>query len=300
MLRSSLTGGRVISDQRNDLDHLYLELDRSGAFRYSPEAVLDAANTVSAATRASLEFTLAHLGRVIDRVPELPRTVLATAEASGSRAALADADWHAIQEHIAAADAAQRDGRVTAALAAIDAALALAPEQPDLLLRAASIEAGMGRADAARERIRVFQAVDPGVIQGALKLADIEMRAGNLSAAITALEAAHRLNPAWAETKRTLAWIVAADPLHRFGDLDRVARLAEEAVDSTRRRDVIALMTLGAVRARQARFDEAIAAADEALRLNDSVEVVPPGLLYQQRDAYAARRPYSDPRLAGQ
>jgi tetratricopeptide (TPR) repeat protein len=169
-----------------------------------------------------------------------------------------------------------------------------------LLLRAASIEVGMGRVDAARERIRVFQAVDPGAVQGALKRADIEMRSGNLAAAVAALEAAHRLNPAWAETKRTLAWIVAADPLQRFDDLDRVARLAEEAVDSTRRRDVIALMTLGAVRARQARFDDAIAAADEALELNDLVEIVPPGLLYQQRDAYAARRPYSDPRLAGQ
>ncbi|MCX7931827.1 MAG: tetratricopeptide repeat protein [Rhodovarius sp.] len=89
-----------------------------------------------------------------------------------------------------AAHAASYTGDGARAIAEMDAALALAPQHPELLYERGRLLLGLGRVEEAEQSFRAAEAAAPDLAPAILGLAQIDQRRGQREAAITRLQAA--------------------------------------------------------------------------------------------------------------
>jgi len=108
-------------------------------------------------------------------------------------------------------------------------------------------------------------------------------------------EAALRLKPDWLELLNNYAWLLATNPDPQMRDGTQAVALASRAVELTRQGDPGILDTLAAAHAEAAQFPEAVAAAEQALKLAEAAGNK--DLVTQLRarlDLYRTNRPWRD------
>ena len=156
-LRRDLAGAPTISDQRNELDHLYLEPENLAVLPYDPREVLAFVAGQSAELGQALEPVLLHLGRLRHHVESFP--LYGVAPSPG--VSLSAADWRQIAGLKWQAEVLATQGNPGPAIQALEAALALAPEQPAIQLQLARLLMDTGQAGRAQAYLRAFQQLEP-------------------------------------------------------------------------------------------------------------------------------------------
>jgi len=165
---------------------------------------------------------------------------------------------------------------------AFEAAIEIAPEQPDayrelarLYLRATELAAGEARAkqindtkasaNAARLAKRAIELEPSG--ENYLLLARAYQAASDDRQAIPALRRAAELEPKWLAPKNDLAWILATHTDDALRKPEEAVRLAEQAAALARYRNPRVLNTLAAAYASAGQFDRARKVARNALTI---------------------------------
>jgi tetratricopeptide (TPR) repeat protein len=155
----------------------------------------------------------------------------------------------------------------------------------------------MQRFDEAIPELERALALDPGVEGGAANLGEAYAAMGKFDKAVNAFGLAVSQTPDSPFLLNRLGWILATSPEAALRDGPRALALAERAVHLTGRQDPISLDTLAAALAETARFDEAIAAGEEARRLatlTGRPELIPE--LDDRLVRYRAKQPFRQPR----
>jgi tetratricopeptide (TPR) repeat protein len=153
----------------------------------------------------------------------------------------------------------------------------------------------LGKMDEALPQCREFVRLMPKDAEGHIRLARVLCRLGRPADAVEHLRETSKLMPGSAEIASALAWILATIPDARLRDGAEAARLAEQAVQATAGANPTALSTLGAACAEQGRFDEAVAAATQALdlaRKAHSAQMA--GRIEEQLESYKAQKPFRE------
>jgi spermidine synthase len=292
-LRERYRGDRVLSDQHNDLENLLIAPGERVVIAYDPKRVLADLAAGGLPPSPELERVLLHLGRLRYHARGFPFESLASVrETDATGVALTDADWLQIGElwrdHVPLANA----GQLEPALRLLHQALALAPQQPELVLRLALLDEASGRPDLAIRRLREFQRLEPGEAIGYARLGELLLRAGRADAALEQLRIAVRLAPAVVGPWNDMAWILAAHPDPARRRPGEAVRAAELAAELTRRRDANVLDTLSAAYAAAGRFDRAERLARDAHAVGGD-----DALLSRRLELYGEGRSVVDPSL---
>ena len=169
------------------------------------------------------------------------------AEDVARAALLADrdnADAHAMLGSLVA----QREMLVPAA-ALFERAIALAGRHPDLLLGLGSVLLRQGKLEAARPLLEAAAAADPGILEPAVRLAELEERLGRFDAAIRHLDRAERI----AEAQGTDVKLQRSVLLERMRDYGAALDLLEGEKELSG----AAMLQRGRLRDRLGRYAEA-------------------------------------------
>jgi len=189
-----------------------------------------------------------------------------------------------------------RLGRRDEAIARFRECLAIDPAHPLAALNLGAALAGMGREDEAVPHLRSAARAWPANAQAQLNLAWALEARGRRAEAARALRDAMAAAPATLGSSRVateLAWLLATSPEDGVRNGEEAARLAEGAVTATRRRDAEALDALAAAYAEIGRYEDARAAASEALssaRVAGKARLA--GEIESRMAAYAQGRPF--------
>lgn len=262
-LRRDYSTIRPISDQHNDLEHLLLSGETRTTIPYDPIQILDFVGARSESLRRDLEPRLTHLGRLRFFVRRFP------VEGVEKRpdVALSDADWTSIARWHEAYRRSDRMGDLGSAVAALERALALAPEQADLLYILAELEIEQREYARAIAHLRSFQHMLPGEPLGHALQGKALIRSGRGREAAAALRRALALAPDRRETLNNLAWILATHPDAGFRKPAEAVELALRAAELEHGGRPNTLNTLAAAYAAGGRFDRAIPTAEQAIEL---------------------------------
>ncbi len=254
-------GRRMISDQHNDLTYLFLKPLAPGVITYDPRQVLAEIGAPRLGMREALEAVVMHLGR-LRYVADFPYETLRTVRGDGAPdVGLAEVDWSAIQSIRARCAQLERVGRGGDASAGpareqmIDLfrqALAMADEQPELLMDLAGAHAAVGAHDAAIAVLQRFQSIEPDDPVGYFLHGLSLFASQRYGPAIPVLQRAVELSPDDAPAQFALALA-----LESFGDVDEAEghyhRVLEIDPDHLQAR-----INLGIALARSGRLDEAL------------------------------------------
>ncbi len=291
-LRQGWAGGRVLSDQHNDLEHLFLARLQGRVIPYDPLRVLEDVGAEQLAMYEELRGVVTHFGRLRHHAPGFPGDSLAAAPARDA-VELSGLDWHRVDRSVAGARAAAAAGQPALAARSLRRALAVSDEQPALLLELANLRMAAGRhADAVAPLERLLE-IEPRDARAHHRLAVARLGAGRSRDALAPLREAARLRPTWSQPVNQLAWILATDPDPRVRDPGQALGLARRAAELTEGRDPWVLDTLAAAYAADGQFDRAVATAEQALAV--ATELPAPRLarslgerlaLYRSRTAY--------------
>lgn len=265
-LRQDFAGARLISDQHNELDHLYLAPERLAYLPYDPREVLSVVAAQSPAVAGLLEPVLTHLGRLRHHVEGFP--LYAVAPDPGIR--LSEVDWRRSAGLQWQSEVLTTQGDTGRARQALEAVLALAPEQPAILLRVARLLIGAGQNGPAQDYLRAFQQIEPDDPTGFASLGDALQGAGEAGLALAQYERAGLLAPDWWVPLNSLAWILAAHPDPAQRRPAAAIRAAARAVELSGARDPSALDTLATAYAAAGRFDDALTTGRQALALAEA------------------------------
>jgi tetratricopeptide (TPR) repeat protein len=294
-LRQDFAGARLISDQHNELDHLYLAPDRLAYLPYDPRAVLGLVAAQSPALAGLLEPVLTHLGRLRHHVEAFP--LYAVTPDPGIR--LSDVDWRRIAGLQWQSEVLTTQGDTGRARQALEAALALAPEQPANLLRLARLLMATGQNGPAQDYLRVFQRIEPEDPMGFASMGDALQAEGRAGLALAQYERAAALAPDWWVPQNSVAWILAAHPDPAQRRPAAAISAAARAVELSGGSDPSALDTLATAFAAAGRFGEAVATGKQALALAevDGAEPLARGIRERLR-LFAAGQIVVDAKLA--
>lgn len=160
-----------------------------------------------------------------------------------------------------------RLGRVDEAVAQFQEALRTDPELVNARNNLGLVLLQAGRAADAAEQFRMALDVDPDSVEAHVNLGGAHLMQGRHAEAVKELKEALRVDPGRVAVLSNLAWLLAACPDAKVRDGAEAVRLAEQAVQLSGRKDVMALDTLGAAYAEAGRFEEALRAAEEAMKL---------------------------------
>jgi tetratricopeptide (TPR) repeat protein/spermidine synthase len=263
---------RMISDQRNDLTYLFPRPLAPGMITYNPPEVLADIGVERLQMHEALRAVVMHLGR-LRYAADFPYESLQTVrpdEAPGVM--LTDVDWAAIQsirERCSQLERAGRGGDASTVrrakeemIALFRRALAMAGEQPELLLALASSYADAGRHDDAITVLRRFQQIEP------------DDPAGYYGDGVS-LIALQRYGQAIPLIRRALDLAPDEAPVHfaLASALESNGNLAEAEVHYRRAvtidpDHVEARMNLGITLARSGRVDEALSEWRQALKID--------------------------------
>jgi spermidine synthase len=139
----------VVSDERNEFSHLFLEGFDSEVMPYDPRAVLTEIGAERLRGGERLVRTVTNLALLKSVVPDFPASSLLTVRGRGEGIAYADADWSAIgQLNQAGVDAAHA-GKFPEAIALFQRSLEMAGDQTHVLAGFATLQGEMGNHEAA-------------------------------------------------------------------------------------------------------------------------------------------------------
>lgn len=150
-----------------------------------------------------------------------------------------------------------------------------------------------GQLDAAAASYRRAFAMNPENADAHNNLARLLTQQGQYREAIGEFEQALRLTPDAPRTLAGLAWIKASVPDPMLRDAPEAVRLAERAAALAGTGDPIVLDTLAVAQASAGRFDQAIAAAEGALKTADTLGMQALGVEIRQRlELFQRHEPY--------
>jgi protein O-mannosyl-transferase len=202
-----------------------------------------------------------------------------------------------VRARVAYGKALYLEGRSSEAAAALRAAIAIDDRDPMAHVNLGAALASMQRFDEAIPELERALTLDPRVEGGAANLGEAYAAMGKFDKAVNAFGVAVSQTPDSPFLLNRLGWILATSPEAALRDGSRAVALAERAVQLTGRRDPISLDTLAAALAETARFDDAIAAGEEARRLaalTGRPELIPE--LDDRLARYRAKQPFRQPR----
>lgn len=211
-LRRRFGEGSVIRDTHNDLEFLFRTPTQKEVITYAPLEILAEIDTDRLACGNELRRVLTHLGRLRYHVAGFPIATLGTArETASAGVRLADVDWALVTEHLEQFDAHRAARMPQRAEAALIAALKLAPEQPLVLYRLASLQLARGRVGAAEQTLRRFLQIEPGESIGHLMLGGVLARQGRTDDALAAMNRAVETDPHSPDAHRALGRMLLAN-----------------------------------------------------------------------------------------
>ena len=260
--RQYLAAGRI-SDQHNNLEHMFLTPAKATVIPYFPGEVIDLLEARAPRLAASAVPVISHLGRLRYRVELFPLyKVVADRDI-----ALAAADWQRLTLFVRKAADRKAQGDGAGFLEELAASVQLAPEQPRLLIVLASELLRVGRLTEAAEYLRVFLRVEPEDAIGYLTLAQVFRAQGATRLALEQYQRVDALQPDRPGVLNEMAWLRAVTPDAALRDSAAAVRLATRAALLTDRSDPNILDTLAAALAAAGRFDDAERTAGEAIAL---------------------------------
>ncbi|MBX9787627.1 MAG: tetratricopeptide repeat protein [Pirellulales bacterium] len=190
-----------------------------------------------------------------------------------------------------------RVGNVSLGLDYLDRALAIDPKHTITLANRGVLLMASGRVPEAIDVLRqaVARAPKSTIARGAL--ADVLMRAGRSADAVSEYRASLKLQPAWPEAMRGLAWVLATDPDDNVRQGSEALTLAQQVCAASQNRDPTALEALAAAHAELAQFEPAISAQLQALELWRASGRADRSEAAERRlQAYRARQPWREQR----
>jgi Flp pilus assembly protein TadD len=141
------------------------------------------------------------------------------------------------------------------------------PRILDIHLTLAKALTEAGRIDEAEAELQMAVRIDPKNPDARANLAEILQRKGRTREAVSEYQAALALNPDWQGVLNNLAWILATDHDPQVRNGAEAVRLAERACNLASQTNLWFQHTRAAAYAEQGSFSNAVAAAQEALRL---------------------------------
>ncbi len=238
----------------------------------------------NAETQTNLGSVLTQLGRVNEALPFLQKAV----ELEPDLAAAV---------HYNLGCALLLKGRANEAIAEFERALEI-----DSTYRPAETELGnallqIGNAEDSLGHLERALAMSPEDVTAHSYLANTLLQLGRADEAMAHLQKVLQSNPRNPDVQKNMAWVLATWPEARVRDGTRAVALAENANESTGRKDAIIETTLAAAYAETGRFAEAITTAEEALRLAEETgNSAVAQLLRGQIALYRAGEPFRDRR----
>jgi tetratricopeptide (TPR) repeat protein len=255
-----------ISDQHNDLEHLFLNPLARPVVAHDPGDVLVHLKERALDSYSQLKGILNHLGRLRYHVQGYPFETLATVDPETSPdVALADVDWMELSELYLENLAALRAGRRDESVRVLEEFLEISREQPEVLIVLAQFKMGQGRYDEAIPLLLDFQALEPDEYIGHLSLANAYRRAGRADGALAQYREASRLRPGFHGPFERMAWIHATHPDPKIRDAAKAIEFAERAADITQGGDPAVRETLAAAYAANGEFERAAAVIQTAI-----------------------------------
>jgi len=204
-LRRRFADGPLIGDMHNDLEFLFRAADQPEVLTYAPLEVLRDIDADGLACGPQLRRVLTHFGRLRYHVPAFPIAMLLTARQTGAGSVqLAGIDWEQVTAHLERFAAMRGQGRLAQAERALRDALAIAGEQPQVLLRLATLQLRAGKLAAAEQTLRRFMQIEPDDAVGHRLLGVTLARRGQADQALAALTAAVESDPYSPEARLAL------------------------------------------------------------------------------------------------
>jgi spermidine synthase len=291
-LRSEYSSGRQISDEHNDLEHLYMTPAQIPIIEYDPYEVLEFIFDQSPDLAESVAPILTHLGRLRYRVPRFP----VFGVESDPSIALSDANWRQITMNVRRAQVMHRQGNTLEAIRNLIRVLQLAPAQPAALMVLADLYMQVNAYDEAAAALRNFQLLEPDESSGYIRMGDAFLGQGKSREALQQYQQAIALDPDSSQLLNNAAWILATHPDDSVRNPAEATRFAERAVQLTGRNNPFVLDTLAVAYASDGRFDEAISVTLRVISL--AVEMTLGGLEKEARqhlERYKNREAITEP-----
>lgn len=254
-----------------------------------------------------LPDAIRHFGVVADQAPESATAQFNLGSALERTGAVAEAVKHYEQalvlnpRYVAArvnlGAMRIRQGRLADAMREFETVLGSDPNNVGARNNLGRVLLNTGRTAEATPHLEAAVRLNPQHPDAQFNLAELYVLTGRVREAIVHHREALRLRPRWEPPLIGLSWIFSASADASLHNAAEAVRLATMAVASTRRENGAALDALAAAYARSGRFDEAVAAAEEALailrrlRADDLAAQVERRLeLYRGRGVYTAER----------
>jgi len=291
-LHKEYGGLRQISDEHNDLEHLYLAPAQVPSITYDPIEVVEYIAEQSPELAKSVEPIVTHLGRLRYQVPWFP--VFGVTESP--EIALSDADWARVTLIVRDAELKVRAGNLRGAVGDLVRAIQLAPEDANLLMILAEHYLQLGAFNEAITALQHFQRVEPEVSKGHGRMGEALLATRRTSEALREFRIAVKLDPGSPEWLNNTAWILATNSDDLIRDPVEAVKLAKRAADITDNRIPSVLDTLGVAYASAGDFDEAIAVMQRVLSMAVELNSGELENLARQRiSMYENREPLIDP-----
>lgn len=188
-----------------------------------------------------------------------------------------------------------RLGRLPEAEAHLRKALAADPELAGARNNLGLLLMQRGRWEEARAEFERAIALAPASAEARVNLGAVLLVQGRPREAVRQLRAALEAEPWRTEIRMNLAWLLATCPDEGVRNGGEAVKLAEEAIALSGRRDAASVDVLAAAYAEARRFDAAIRAAGEALRLAAPGSAQAAGIA-ARLEMYRRGRPWREPR----
>ena len=190
-------------------------------------------------------------------------------------------------------DTLMASGRIADAIPRYEQSVALDPTMPESRNNLGAALWRRGEYARANRELREALRLRPGYAEAYFNLGHLAIRTGDVPAAARNFRLAAVSRPDWVLAVTTAAWVLAtaADPAVRAAAV--AVDSAERAVVLTGRQDARALDVLGVALASAGRFDEAVAAAREALGRSTpplTAAIAARVTLYERREAFVDRQ----------
>jgi tetratricopeptide (TPR) repeat protein len=172
-----------------------------------------------------------------------------------------------VASHTRLGAALDRLGQSGDAVRHLEAAVTLAPTNVDALRHLSAALFAAGRYDEAVARAEDARRFDPTASAVYLLLSQLHARSGEWRDAVAVLRQGHAQVPDDARIAAALAWLLATAPEPSVTDGSEAVRLASIACDLTSHRIAEPLDALAAAYAENGQFEQAMATAQQALRI---------------------------------
>ena len=191
--------------------------------------------------------------------------------------------------------ALELQGRTVDAAEHYRAALRVKPDLAGAHYHLANLLLKQKHTDEARRHFMEALRSDPAMAEAHYQLGVIAAEQKDTVETIKRWQEALRLKPDWLEPLNNLAWLLATHPDPKVRNGTQAVKLALRATGLTRQRDAGAFDTLAAAYAEAGQYKEAVAAAEQALKLaNASGDKELVNQIQAHLDLYRTGRPFRE------